>query len=126
VTDVTADQVLSQAFDHEEKGARDEAKAFLADLLADGPMPSKEVLKNARDAGVAERTLRRAAQDLGVQKSKTAMEGGWLWKLASKVAKPAGGVHSKVVSIFGPGGRLRCPRCAGEGCNWCQPAGMPS
>ena len=104
---VTADEILRQPADPEERDARDDAKAFLIDLLANGSVPAKDVFRDARDAGVSERTLRRAAQDLGVDKTKTAMDGGWLWKLAPKMAKGAEDVQPKTVATFGEVGHLR-------------------
>jgi putative DNA primase/helicase len=106
VNGVTADSILSLQ-DPEEKSARDEAKSFLLNLLEDGSMPSKDVFVNARGAGVAEKTLRRASQDLGVVKEKTGMDGGWLWKLPPKMAKTTEDALSKVVGKFGANDHLR-------------------
>jgi hypothetical protein len=61
-------------------GRRDEveeARAFLAAALAAGPLPAREVLAAAEQAGVAERTLRRAKRELGVEARKTSA--GWCW-----------------------------------------------
>lgn len=66
--------------------ALDEAKAFLADLLADGPMPTKGVQAAAKAAGHASATVRRAKGELNVEVRK---EGGsfgkgtsqWFWTL---------------------------------------------
>ena len=58
---------------------RDEAKAWLADILSDGPVPSQRVLKQARADGIAERTLRTAKKELGVKSAKSAE--GWAWAL---------------------------------------------
>jgi hypothetical protein len=109
VNGVSADDILRQPTDPDEKGARDEAKSFLLDLLQDGSMPAKDVFVNARGAGVAEKTLRRAAQDLGVVKSKTGMDGGWIWKLSDqpKMANIAEDALPKTKGTFGGGGHLR-------------------
>jgi putative DNA primase/helicase len=108
VNGVTADSILSLQ-DPEEKGARDEAKAFLLELLKPGSMPSKDVFVNARGAGVAEKTLRRAAQDLGVVKSKVGMDGGWMWKLPEqpKMANVAEDALPNEEGNFGASGHLR-------------------
>jgi putative DNA primase/helicase len=60
-------------------GAIDEAKRFLLAALGDGPGPAKEVKAQAESAGIAEATLRRAKEALGVhhyQKDKN-----WFWEL---------------------------------------------
>jgi len=51
----------------EEKSARIEAKDFLYACLADGPVESKLVIKEAKAAGISQRTLERARSDVGVQ-----------------------------------------------------------
>ena len=62
------------------------AKAFLVDLLVDSPVPSRDVKRQARDAGCAWRTVRRAADALGVIRSKTGAPGEvgqrWVWALS--------------------------------------------
>jgi putative DNA primase/helicase len=66
----------------EQGSARADAEAFLRDLLADGPIESRVVLKEAREAGVSEITLRRAKQAVKVRVEKAGMRGGWTWRLA--------------------------------------------
>lgn len=74
-----------------EQSALDEAAAFLESELAGGGIAAKQVFKAARDAGISEPTLRRAARKLGVEKSKRTFSGGWEWSLpASKVIAPRG------------------------------------
>lgn len=78
----SADQLL--AVDDGERGdARGEAKAFLRDILADGPRPVKEILREARDADISEKTLRRAKEDLGITKQRDGFGPGgqWSWAL---------------------------------------------
>jgi hypothetical protein len=60
-------------------GRADEAENFLRDMLSDGPKPAKTVIKEARDAGIAERTLERAKAKLKVE-SRKGMN-GWEWVL---------------------------------------------
>lgn len=112
VNGITADEILRLPTDPDEKDARDDARNFLIGLLrfgdgTDNPTGAKEVLSNARDAGVSEKTLRRAAQDLGVIKSKTGMDGGWLWSLPPKMAKQSEDALPKTEGTFGGGGHLR-------------------
>lgn len=58
--------------------ARQQAIAFLQHALADGPKPVKQVLAAGEKRSFSERTLRRAAKDIGVEKE------GKNWKIAKK------------------------------------------
>jgi hypothetical protein len=63
---------------------RELATMFLRTLLADGPMRSKEILLRAEAMKLNEKTLRRAAEALGIaQSSQTIFQNGgeWWWKL---------------------------------------------
>lgn len=73
--------------DPEEHSEREDAKAFLLALLNNGPMPSKQVRRDAEEAGHAWRTVNRAKKDLGVIAAKSGIKGGWRWELPSKDAK---------------------------------------
>ncbi|MCX6361211.1 MAG: AAA family ATPase [Armatimonadetes bacterium] len=75
-SDLTADQILSTARDQ----PSDQAKAFLLELLADGPVGSKTVTDRATQAGLSTATLNRAKKDLGVQSFRT----GTVWEWALK------------------------------------------
>ncbi|MFN2490123.1 MAG: AAA family ATPase [Actinomycetota bacterium] len=83
--DVKASHVLAPAGE-EERSALEEAVAFLSDLLAEGPVEAKTVLRDATSNGIAEKTLRRAKSTRGVVIRK---EGGhfgkdrqrWVWSL---------------------------------------------
>ena len=68
--------------------ARDEAKQFLANLLADGPVLATEVKDAASGNGISERTLKRAKQELGVQAEKDGATGKWSWHLPGKSKAP--------------------------------------
>lgn len=87
-----------------------DAKTFLADLLADGPVPSSAVRADCEGAGYAWSTVRRAQKALGIEAKK---EGGrlggkaqkWLWCLpasggAQKVLKNAEDAHTNLLSAF--------------------------
>jgi putative DNA primase/helicase len=62
-----------------DSSATDEAKAFLIDILSNGPMPSKQVKADASGAGLAWRTVRRAKDDLRIKARKE--NGEWRWSL---------------------------------------------
>ena len=63
---------------NEDRSAFEDAKKFLRDLLADGPVSSKQVKADADGAGYAWRTMQRAQQALGVEAVKPSMKGGWV------------------------------------------------
>ena len=69
-----------------------EAQAWLAALLAGGPVASGEVAAKAEAAGLRPKTLRNASEALGVEKVKFGAPGsrdqGWTWRLSA----PAGAV----------------------------------
>ncbi len=86
-SEVSAKDLLATPQDQEHSDARGEAVEFLNDILADGPMPAKQVVEEADDAEIAEKTLRRAKKVLGViaYRENTTGEkrgvGRWMWKL---------------------------------------------
>jgi hypothetical protein len=86
-SEVSAKDLLATPQDHEHADARSEAVEFLSEVLADGPLPAKQVIEEADNAGIAEKTLRRAKKllDVIVYRENTTGEkrgsGRWLWKL---------------------------------------------
>jgi putative DNA primase/helicase len=66
-----------------------EAIDWLTAKLSAGPVPTKTLIKEAKQDGVAERTLRRAKDILRADASKNGA-GGWDWKLPTPIpgAKP--------------------------------------
>ncbi len=54
---------------------------FLREVLGAGPVPSGKIEDEARKAGLAWRTVRRAKDQLGVRVRKTGVDGGWVWSL---------------------------------------------
>lgn len=71
--------------DDERQGALEEAKEFLEDYLADGPVASGDAQKAALKAGHSERTIRRARKALGIKPRKEGAPGSkdqhWVWEL---------------------------------------------
>lgn len=78
--------------------ALETALQFLRTVLAEGITPSKSVQSQAREAGVALRTLRRASEALCVIKTKGA--DCWYWSLPV-VMKPRGPVTDEEVVHVG-------------------------
>jgi hypothetical protein len=69
--------------------ARTGATEFLEHYLAKGPAASTVVIKAASQAGITKRTLQRAAEDLGVNKTWTsAHPPSLLWSLAPPRTEP--------------------------------------
>lgn len=69
----------------EEAGVGREAEDFLREALATGARPSSDLIGEARQAGISERTLWRAKRRLGVAARKEGRPGGkgqrWTWAL---------------------------------------------
>lgn len=82
---ITAADLLRADAEAEEKSAVDEAADFLQELLANGPVEAKLVMKEAKAAGIAERTLNRAKAALGVITKRSTRPGEktgpWVWFL---------------------------------------------
>jgi putative DNA primase/helicase len=72
-----------------EPEAREAAATWLRSLLASGEVESKEVERQAKDAGLAWRTVRRAADEIGIKREKNGFSGKWQWRL-SKPGKQLG------------------------------------
>jgi len=86
---ISADQVVGAegAVDSRKRAPeRDEAARVLRELLADGPMSSKEAVKQVREeTGVSEKTVHAAKKKLGVESKRVLSEDGkldrWEWFL---------------------------------------------
>lgn len=65
----------------------DEACDFLRDLLANGPVATKQIKVDADGSGLTWATVRRAQKAIGAKAKKGGMESGWSWEL------PAEGAH---------------------------------
>ena len=135
VTQHTAAQLLHLPADGDERSAATDARAFLLDYLADGPQSADRVLRAATEAGVAERTLRRAKAAIGVEsvKEPKGLTSGWRWELP-KAANTANPQELAALALFDDRGILRAAsrvdgataaRCPG-GCGRPGDAGHPT
>jgi hypothetical protein len=79
----TADATLEPP---EVKGAQDEAKEMLLEMLKDGPVPSTEIWERVKADGLCEKTVKLAKKALGIQSEK-AGKGEWSWRLPAKGGK---------------------------------------
>jgi len=95
-TALAADDLLAPDQGKKRTVPRDNAKDFLRELLAQGPVESEEVLSKADAAGIARKTLTRAKEDLGIRAGRLGFgKGGhWAWEL------PGG---DQVISVEAPG-----------------------
>lgn len=87
VTTHTADALVSQPQGDEERTARDDAVDFLRDVLVAGPMPAKDVQRQAREAGISEMTLRRAKGPANVtwRREGFGKDGTVLWEIPTAI-----------------------------------------
>jgi hypothetical protein len=91
-----SDRTAEEAFARTDRGPivetsddddRDERDAFLRDLLADGPVPARDVERNGRDAGGwSAKQLRKSLRRIGGRAEKTSYDGPWQWTLAAQDA----------------------------------------
>jgi putative DNA primase/helicase len=72
----------------EESSEQEDAAEFLRGLLADGPVPSKQVKADADGAGFAWATIRRAQKSIGAEAYRAGdgigAKGAWFWRLARR------------------------------------------
>ncbi|TXI72668.1 MAG: topoisomerase [Dechloromonas sp.] len=104
--------------DDGEGGTLADAKRFLADLLHDGPLPTKTIKADADGAGYSWATIRRAQKALGIEPAKEGMKAGWVWRMPgqdaakailenAKMLKNPEDAQQKEVSTFGEIEHLR-------------------
>jgi hypothetical protein len=78
---VKADDALRGYREGQDRTARDDARAWLRELLANGPVPSQEAWDEAGAKGHSRPTVRRAMNELGVQHKKHGFQGRGSWAL---------------------------------------------
>jgi len=79
--DLRVDDVLGGGSEGEEDSRLDDAKRFLQNELAGGPLEVSAILDRALRAGISERTLRRGKRDLRVVSLRTQFQGSVPWAL---------------------------------------------
>ena len=68
---------------------RHEAMAWLRSELASAPIPSTQIIADAKEHGFSERTLRRAFAELG-GRAKKGGDGVWQWQLPNQLGQQDG------------------------------------
>lgn len=92
----TAASLLAVPSTDGEHSALDDAKAFLRETLAHGPVPVKAVQKQAREAGISERTLDRAKSAAGVRSMRPdGFTGPWYWEQRESVPRQLASYDAK-------------------------------
>jgi len=81
-----ADGLAASATTPQERSELDDAKEFICEELADGPVWAKQIFKDADAAGIAKITLKRAKAELRIESSKIGVE-GWQWALPAKPSR---------------------------------------
>ena len=82
--DITADDALraeSEPNARKSKRPREAAADWLRGRLEAGPAMYADLVSEAQGEGLSKRTLERAADELGIEKSKADFRGGWRWSL---------------------------------------------
>lgn len=78
---LAANEVLGNVDVQQDQSERREAKMWLKDFLADGPVAVKRIQREAKAAGLSWITVRRAKDALLVVACKSGYHGGWEWRL---------------------------------------------
>lgn len=78
------DEVFSQQGAKRCNKAFEEARLWLLDALGSGPIPAGDIKKQAQRDGIAQRTLDRAKDALGIRSHKLGFggDGHWVWELS--------------------------------------------
>ena len=97
-----AQSLLAEPESEEESNALADAKNFLAEFLKDGPRKAADAMREARSAGIAERTLQRAKAVLGTKSKKSGIGDGqhWEWELPNHSTQPSKIANSESLATF--------------------------
>jgi hypothetical protein len=78
---ITANEALAPEVPDDERTATDEAADLLREILKSGAVKAGDAQRQARQAGISEKALRRARERLGIKPTKPEFAGGWVWAL---------------------------------------------
>lgn len=77
---------------------RQDAAAWLATQLARGPQPASTILNDATACGLNRRTVQRAFEQLGCERSKAGFRDGWKWSLPEDDTQDDSGDQTPAIS----------------------------
>jgi hypothetical protein len=88
--ETTAEAALAQRPRRRPDGDADLAATWLQELLASGPLPSRDIFTAAAANGITPHTLRRAYHKLGTKayQPKGVHHGPWFWRLPGSLPEP--------------------------------------
>jgi len=98
----SAQSLLAQPDSNEESNALTDARNFLTEFLNGGSCESREVMREARRAGVSERTLYRAKAALGIVSRKSGIGHGqhWDWEMPKVATESPKTADSESLATF--------------------------
>jgi putative DNA primase/helicase len=81
--EITANEAMQAA---EGRTAKRKAREFLLERLEAGPAKADDIIDEAKQEGIAKRTLDRAKKELGIKSRKEhgRTDGPWVWELPPK------------------------------------------
>jgi putative DNA primase/helicase len=97
---MTANEALASEASTDRGSTLAEAKEFLEELLAEGPVPSTQVQADAEAFGLSWSTVKRAKARLKIKAQKSGLKDGWLWSL-SRRGSTSEEAHVSKMSPFG-------------------------
>ncbi|MCC6912343.1 MAG: AAA family ATPase [Rhodospirillaceae bacterium] len=92
ISNFTPDELVAKTEALSAPSELGKAMKFLTDTLSASSAPSSEIFEKAAVLGFSEKTVKRAATELGIQKMKQkgVEHGPWIWSLADKHESPKG------------------------------------
>jgi hypothetical protein len=101
--EITATEALALPDSYSENADTDWGVSVLRDILAAGSVSAADALKQAKQAGLTDKQIRRAREKLGIKPQKTGFNGGWEWTLPNEDAQDA---HTQTEGTFYDKGHL--------------------
>jgi putative DNA primase/helicase len=99
---VAANEVLGNIDMQQDQSERREAREWLKDFLAEGPVAVKRIQGEAKAAGWSWMTVRRAKEQLLVIASKNGYQGRWEWRLDDADSKDAHPIDTQMSTFEQP------------------------
>jgi putative DNA primase/helicase len=97
----------AEAIDPDGASKLEDSADWLSDILAGGAVAASKVKAQAKAAGHAWKTVKRAKERLGVASQKEGMNGGWTWSLPRRDPKNTEEAQQNLLGPFDRVGPLR-------------------